>query len=72
MRVLEPARAARPRLKALIFLAFALLHAIAYLAVGAAFAPPRTTGGAVRTVDGGALGAILLLPWTIAATIDCR
>jgi len=59
-----------PRLKALIFFAvFALLHAVAYLAA-TRFAPAEDTAAGLRQMDMAARSAtILLLPWTIAATM---
>jgi len=59
-----------PRLKALIFFTvFALLHAVAYLAV-TRFAPAEDTEEGLRQMQVAARSAtILLLPWTIAATM---
>jgi ABC-2 type transport system permease protein len=59
-----------PRLKALIFFSvFALLHAVAYLAA-TRFAPSEHTAAGLRQMEVAARSAtILLLPWTIAATM---
>ena len=59
-----------PRLKGLIFFSgIALLHAIAYLAV-TRFAPEETTAAGLQQMEVAARSAtILLLPWTVAATM---